>query len=111
MKRFLLTLMGVVSILLVLSSVGCCQQCDPLTGLCFLPNREASKLVSVQSEPIPMEPAPLESNLSSHGDPMLIEEVPAEATVRRRFYSGRSCTPVRSLLVGSSQRIKRLRCR
>jgi hypothetical protein len=111
MKRLAFTLASMFVIVLVMSLTGCCQQCNPLTGLCFRSNNEVQSLVSFESPAVPMEPAPLESNLSSHGDPMLIEEVPAEATTRRRFYSGRSCTPVRYLLVGSSQRIKRLRCR
>jgi hypothetical protein len=107
MKRFLLTLMGVVSILLVLSSVGCCQQCDPLTGLCFLPNREASKLVSVQSEPIPID-----SDYSVQESPaVFVESSNVVLQERRVFYSGRVRTPVRSLVVGTSNRLKRLRCR
>lgn len=111
MKKFVFTLASMLAIVLVTSLTGRCQQCNPFTGLCFRSNSESQSLVSFESQNVPMEPAPIESDVPVQGGPMLADEANTKATVNRRFYSGRSCSPVRSLLVGTSQRIKRLRCR
>ena len=109
MKRFLLTLMSMVSIILVLSVTGCCQQCDPLTGLCFKPNRDVAKYVSVsvESESIPAEPV----HSMQESPEIVVETHDIVLQERRSFYSRRVRTPARSLVVGTANRLKRLCCR
>lgn len=112
MKRALFSLMSMFVMLLVLSVTGYCQQCNPFTGLCFRPNAETQDLSVLEIQFAPMSPAPMDTVLPELGESVPLTEVSKATPVNRRsFFAGRSRTPVRSLVAGTSQRLKRLRCR